>query len=122
MMLGRAQEIDLNFQAVNASLFSCLLLQENTGNRSKLLSVQSLDSTMTLPSYAACCFYLDLSPCPERVIVLCSHWTQRLGLAADQAREERVTFSAQKTFVVKRAQVATQKFVLGITSASLILL
>lgn len=123
MILGRAQEIDLNYQAVNPSLFSCPFPAGEHGEQdSKLQSVQTLDSSMALPSYTACCFYLDLSHCPERVIVLYSHWTQRLGLAADQAREERVTFSTQKTFVVKRTQVAAQKFVMGITSASLILL
>lgn len=51
IILGTAQEIDLNCQAVNESLFSCLFPAEEHRERdSKLQSVQTLDFSMALPS------------------------------------------------------------------------
>lgn len=51
MILGNAQEIDVNCQAVNASFFSWLFpAGEHREGDSKLQSVQTLDSSMALPS------------------------------------------------------------------------
>lgn len=51
MILGRAQEIDLSCQAASASFFICLSpAGEHREQDSKLESVQTLDSSMALPS------------------------------------------------------------------------